>query len=655
MIPREIIDEIFETARIEEVIGEFVQLKKKGQNYAGLSPFSNEKTPSFYVSATKGIYKDFSSGKGGNVVGFLMEHEHFSYPEALRYLAKKYNIEIPEVERTPEEEIAANARESLYIVNQFALEFSMEQLWETDEGKSIGLSYFKQRGFSDEIIKEFELGYFPEDWEAFSKAATAKGYNKEYLLNVGLSKEKNDRLYDAYRGRVTFPIHNLSGRVLGFGGRTLKTDKKIPKYINSPESEIYHKSNVLYGMAQAKKYVAQQDQCLLVEGYTDVVSLAQAGVRNVVASSGTALTQGQIRLIHRYTKNVVILYDSDPAGIKASFRGIDLILEEGMNVKVVLFPEGEDPDSYSRKNGAEAVREYIDQNAKDFIVFKTDVLLAETQGDPIKKAGLIHEIVDSIARIPDAITQAIFIQECSRLLDIEEHALNIELRKATGKQVAEKSRTSQRSAPDMPPPDFMYAVPDQEQATKSTSSTLYQEQDLIRKLMVYGDREITFDIEDESGEIQPLETTVAEYIFHEISIDELSFSQPALQSIFDKVAEGLEAGELRTDEYFIRHSENDVQQVVVDLIANKYVLSNWESQHIYVETEELRLRKAVQDSVYHFKLRRIEALMEQKQLELKAMGPQAEDQAMLELLAEIKKLNLVRQQIAAVLGSAVTK
>src|SRR5476651_1258397 len=430
MISKSTIDRIMEATDIVEVIGEFVQLKKRGANYVGLSPFANERTPSFTVSPAKGIFKAFSSGKGGSAITFLMALEKFTYPEALKWLAKKYSIEVEETVETIENKEEENRRESLMIVSAFAAKFFHESLLETDEGKAIGLSYFKERGFTADTINKFELGYSPDQWEAFTGQAIKEGYQQEFLIDSGLSvKRDNGNLYDRYRGRVIFPIHSFTGRVIAFGGRTLKSDKNVPKYVNSPESEIYHKSNVLYGLFFAKKSIRDLDNCYLVEGYADVLSVHQAGIENVVASSGTSLTVEQIRLIGRLTQNITILYDGDAAGIKASLRGLDMILEEGLNVKVVLFPDGDDPDSYVRKVGTAAFKNHIEKNKKDFILYKTDMLLSEAGNDPIKKSEVIREIVESIAKIPDSIKASVFIKECSHQLQIDERALLSELNK----------------------------------------------------------------------------------------------------------------------------------------------------------------------------------------------------------------------------------
>jgi DNA primase len=420
LIPKDTVDKIIETSRIEEVVGDFVSLKRRGTSMIGLCPFHNEKTPSFYVSVGKGIFKCFGCGKGGDSVRFIMEHEKAAYPEALRYLANKYSIEIEEVENTPEERAVNDRRESLHIVSAWAAKFFQEQMHLTEEGKSIGLSYFKERGFRDDIIKKFELGYSPDIWDALTQNALTEGYNIQFLEQTGLTiLKENDKFYDRFRGRVMFPIHSFTGRVIGFGGRTLKTDKAVPKYVNSPESDIYHKSNVLYGLFFAKKAMRDEDNCYLVEGYSDVLSVHQAGIENVVASSGTSLTIEQIRMIGRFTKNITILYDGDDAGIKASLRGLDMILEEGLNVKIVLFPDGDDPDSYVQKFGSAEFKSHIEGNKKDFILFKTSILLKDAGNDPIKRAGIIREVVESIAKIPDGIKSSVFVRECSSLLKIE--------------------------------------------------------------------------------------------------------------------------------------------------------------------------------------------------------------------------------------------
>src|ERR1700743_2523357 len=460
MITRPTVDRIMEATDIVEVISEFVQLKKRGANYVGLSPFANEKTPSFTVSPVKGIFKDFSSGKGGSAVTFLMELEKFSYPEALKWCAKKYGIEVEETVEAPENREAENHRESLMIVSGFAAKFFHESLLETDEGKNIGLSYFKEGGFSKETIAKFELGYSPDQWEAFTGQAIKEGYQEDFLVETGLSvKRDNGSLYDRYRGRVMFPIHSFTWRVIAFGGRTLKSDKSVPKYVNSPESEIYHKSSVLYGLYFAKRAIREEDNCFLVEGYADVLSVFQAGIENVVASSGTSLTVEQIKLIGRFTQNITILYDGDAAGIKASLRGLDMILEEGLNVKVVLFPDGHDPHSYVRLVGTNGFKKHIEDNKKDFILYKTNLLLKEVGNDPIKKSEVIREIVESVAKIPNSIKASVFIKEGRDQLKIDERALLTELNKM---RQAKARKDSQQSSSRMQTP-VEEAYPEEQQ------------------------------------------------------------------------------------------------------------------------------------------------------------------------------------------------
>ena len=442
MINRTTIDQVFETARVEEVIGEFVHLKKAGSNFKGLSPFVDEKSPSFMVSPVKQIWKDFSTGKGGNVISFLMEHSHYTYPEAIRYLAKKYNIEIEETEQTDEQKQQQSARESMYLVSEYAAKYFHNILLENPKGKAIGYSYFKERGFTDETIKKFQLGYALDQWTAFTDEAIRQKYNIEFLEKTGLTIVKETKQFDRFKGRVLFPIHSMSGRVLGFGGRILKIDKKAAKYLNSPESEIYHKSKILYGIYHAKQTIAREDNCYLVEGYTDVIQFDQSGIHNTVASSGTALTADQIRLVSRLTNNITVLFDGDAAGIRASIRGIDLILEQGMNVKVVAFPDGEDPDSFAKSVSSEELKSYLTDNAQDFIQFKVSLLLKDAANDPIKKAGLIRDIVQSIAKIPSAIQREVYVQECANIMQISEKVLFGELAQIISKNNKEQGKFS---------------------------------------------------------------------------------------------------------------------------------------------------------------------------------------------------------------------
>ena len=648
MIPRETIDKIFATADIVEVIGEFVHLKRAGSNYKGLSPFANEKTPSFMVSPAKGIFKDFSSGKGGNVVTFLMEHEHFNYPEALKWLASKYNIEIEEEEQTQEQKELSNEREKLFIIHQFAKNFFKEQLMDTDEGKSIGLSYFKHRGYQENTIEKFELGYSPEKSNSFVEAAEKNGYNNDLLINSGLVKSNEKGTYDFFRGRAMFPFHNLTGRIIGFGGRTLKENAKSAKYFNSPESEIYKKSYTLYGLYFAKSTIIKEENCYLVEGYTDVISLHQAGIENVVSSSGTALTEGQIRLIKRFSKNITILYDGDPAGIKASFRGIDLILKEGLNVHVVMFPEGEDPDSYSNKVSNSELLKYLDENRKDFIQFKAEVLLSETKNDPIKRAETIRSIVHSIAVIPDQIIRNIYIQETSQRFDINEKALINELNKILRNQI-KKEHTGY--------------LPEQKQEVVSISDQIpkkgfneleHQEKDIIRLMLMYGSLGIPLEVENDEGEMIEEKYPLAQFVIEEMVTDNLSYKNESYQKIFNEFLDGLENGLVINDQQFLQNEDQSLNSLVVDLTTSRNVLSeNWETKHnIFTKTEPTRLKRAVIESISIFKLRVTENLIYEKQQLLKS---EIKEEESLNILKDIKQLTDVRNIFAQELGIIITK
>jgi DNA primase len=650
LIPKDTIQTIIETARIEEVVGEFVHLRKRGVNYVGLCPFHNEKTPSFTVSPAKGIYKCFGCGKAGNSVNFIMEHEHYTYPEALKFLAKKYNIEVEEEQQTPEQIQQLNERESLYAVTEFARKFFTEQLLNTDEGKSIGLSYFKERDFTDKTIDEFQLGYSPDRWDAFTKAAKENGYEKQFLVKTGLTIDKDGKHFDRFRARVIFPIHNLTGRVIGFGGRILKKDDKKAKYVNSPESEIYNKSKVLYGIYFAKNEIIKKDNCFLVEGYTDVISLFQAGIKNVVASSGTSLTTGQIRLIKRYTPNITILYDGDAAGLKASFRGIDMILEQGMNVKVVLFPEGEDPDSYARTHRSVEVEDYITSQAKDFIRFKTSVLLEETQNDPVKKAGLIKEIVQTISLIPDGITRSLYVKECSALLDMTEQTLMNELNKRLRENFKKKSRST--------PPETMTPEVQEYQQEKQTEfdvyETEYQERDIIRILLNYGQQEIIFEETDENGHPVEIAVEVAKFIVNDIRRDSLEFKDPAFKKIFDEYVQHIERDEIPDENHFKNHEDPEISTLAVNMLLSPYELSeNWQKlAKIEVVTESGKLKKAVVNSVLSFKAKMIEKLIFDNQEKLKETE---NDEDIVILLKEQQKLKNISRLINKELGRIVTK
>ena len=660
MIPKETVEEIIESARIDEVVGEFVILKKRGANLLGLCPFHNEKTPSFTVSPTKGIFKCFGCGESGDSVRFLMQHEHYSYPEALRYLANRYGIEVEEEEKSPEMQQAENERESQYIVSAFAEKYFIEQLHDSDEGKAIGLSYFKERGFTAETIEKFRLGYSPDSWDAFSKAADAGDYAKEYLLKTGLIKASGDRTYDGYKGRVIFPIHNLSGRPIGFGGRILRKDKKAPKYVNSPECEIYNKRKVLYGMFFSKKAIVKEDNCLLVEGYTDVISMHQAGIENVVASSGTSLTTDQIRLISRYTKNITILYDGDPAGIKASFRGIDLVLEEGMNVKVVLYPEGEDPDSYAQKLDSDELKEFITGNSKDFIVFKTDILLEDTAGDPVKKAGLVRDIVSSIALIPDSITRSIYVKECSKLLDIPEKALITELNKIRIKKYG-KSRQAQEAPQPEPEMEPVFdengmpveVAPQQPTGIKHTECW-HQERDLIRILLLYGNREIHLDVVKEDGSKENVPVAVGLYIVNELVRDGIALENENFAQVFTEVQEAIQEQNAIPDEkHFLHHTDNVISQACIDIVSFKYDLHDWERKEIYVEGEDLKLKKLVIGAVYSYKAKKIYQMIEENMNAIKNCQETGEDP--MELLQRQKLLDEVKRQIGIQQGRTILR
>lgn len=650
MITRRTIDEIMSAAVIEEVIGDFVQLKKAGSSYKGLSPFTNEKTPSFFVSPAKGIFKCFSSGKGGDVVSFLMEQERLSYPEALRYLADKYNIEVEEDKPSPEQEEAKSELDSLAVVTSFAQKYFTEQLWQTDEGKAVGLSYFKERGFRDEIIKRFELGYCPDGWDNFTKAALEAGHDRKWLVAAGLTKDRDGSSYDFFRGRVMFPIRNISGKCIAFGGRTLKADKKIAKYFNSPESLLYNKSRVLYGIYESKQAMVKQDQAYLVEGYTDVIAMHQAGVENVVSSSGTSLTEGQIKLIKRYTQNITLLYDGDPAGIKASFRGIDLILEQSMNVKVVLFPDGDDPDSYSKKVSSTELQKYIQEEAKDFIVFKTDLLLDEAKDDPIKRAGLIREIVTSIAQIPDAIQRSVYLRECSHLLEVDERVLLTETNALLRKRLNKKPS---RGHQEEPPPDIFEpptTLPPQE---TSKISTLSQEKDFVRILLNYGNYTFVEHVKDEeSGQVKEESISVAEYLIHEWEDDIVELHDPLCKLITEEYANCLNEDHFPEPTRFTQHENREVCSMAADLLAEQYQLSeNWSTHKIFPETELYKLSKAAKDAVNRLKLQHVLAMMEQVQDELKDIDPNDDD--LLILLQKRKQLDQAKQKLSAYFGSTI--
>lgn len=600
MIDRQTVERILDAAQIVDVVQEFVPLKKRGVNYLGLCPFHNEKTPSFTVSPSKEIFKCFGCGKVGNSVNFIMEHEHLTYPEALKYLARKYHIEVIEKERTPEEIEKQNERESLLVVTAYAARQFEENLLRTDEGISVGLAYFKERGFQHSTLKKFEVGYSFEQRDAFSKKALEDGHRLDFLLKTGLTIQHEERIFDRFSGRVMFPIHSLSGQVLGFGGRILKADPKSAKYLNSPESEIYHKSRILYGIYQARKAITQEDRCYLVEGYTDVMSLHEAAIENVVASSGTSLTQEQVRLIKRFTPNITILYDGDPAGIKASIRGIDIVLEEGMNVRIVLLPDGEDPDSYSKKVSNEEFLKYIRDHETDFIRFKTRLLLDEANNDPVKKAVLVKDIVRSVAVIPEAITRTIYIKECSTLLEVPEPVLYSEVNKLR-QQKSFQERNKYPGPEDLPVPPVETV-----KTVKPFTISLYTEKEVIRLLLKYGSEIFERKIRSEDGKEEIM--TVADYIVKEITSDELTFDDVILGRIFDDFRFSSEQGLIPGDKHFIKHEDPDISRISADLLADAHELSRiWKDKQTFVETEEMKLRDIVPDVVLKFKSDKIMA------------------------------------------------
>ena len=601
MISKSTIEQVFETARVEEVIGDFVQLKKAGSNFKGLSPFSDERTPSFMVSPVKQIWKDFSSGKGGNAVTFIMEHEHFTYPEAVKYLAKKYNIEIEEIEQTNEQKEEANERESLYLVNEFASEYFQKILFKTDQGQAIGFSYFKERGFSNETIKKFNLGYALDDWGAFTEEALKQGYLIEYLEKTGLTIVKDDKRFDRFKGRVIFPIHSMSGRVLGFGGRILGADKKAAKYVNSPESEVYHKSKVLFGLFHAKQSIAKEDNCYLVEGYTDVIQLHQKGLKNVVASSGTALTSEQIRLINRLTKNITVLFDGDEAGIRASIRGIDLILEQGMNVKVCSFPQGEDPDSFARQNTLEELTLFLEENAKDFIQFKASLLIKDTKNDPIKKAETIRDIVNSISKIPDQIKKEIYIRECSRIMDISESVLF-----STLAQMHKKELQDAESKFKVEQKVFEVVKPE---PTKQKINIQYElERKIIEILLLYGNRSEDFEDlvlkEDEKTGTLKLEPVinnakVFEKIYLDLQEDEMQFSDPKFKTLYYILIDNLHQDPEFTMRDFVSKLDQGMAEEVTNILMEdeRYSLDDWERKHIIPKEKTETIAQLVNQTI----------------------------------------------------------
>ncbi len=597
------IEKIHDATRVEEVVGEFVQLKKSGSTFRGLSPFSNEKTPSFYVVPSKQIFKDFSSGKGGSAVTFLMEHEQMTYPDALRWIAKKYHIEIEEEANSEEEDENRNIRESLLAVNTFALKTFSQWLWEDDLGRSIGLAYFRERGFTDETIRKFELGFHLEGRSNFSDIAIDSGYQPEVIEQTGLSIRREDGSYiDRFWGRVMFPIHSMSGRIIGFGGRTLKTKAKTAKYLNSPESQIYYKSKVLYGLFQAKKMIVRNDQCYLVEGYTDVISLSQHGIEDVVSTSGTALTIEQIRLLKRLTRNVTLLYDGDAAGVRASFRGIDLLLEEGMLVRVVPLPEGQDPDTLAKAMEPEGLRDYLKTKELDFIQFKLESLIQVAADDPIQRAEMVRDIVQSIAKIPDAILREVYIKDSAKRLEIEEKSLFLELNRI----IDSGNRKIQKQRQELPLNDSMVVEKKEAIDTRPPSA----EDTLMQILLLNGIDEVKIEIPDDD----PFIGRAGEFILNELNFDQLEFIFPTYKIIYADLKTAFDKdGKLLGAHHFIRSKDSEVAAIVAELLVDKYVLADWKKKNIHIPKMEEKLSNHVLESVFRFKEIKLKEMISEKQ------------------------------------------
>lgn len=602
MITKETIDKVYEAARVEEVIGDFVQLKRAGSNFKGLSPFSDERSPSFMVSPAKGIWKDFSSGKGGNAIAFLMEHSQFTYPEAIRFLAKKYNIEVEETELSEEDKVVANEKESLFLVSEFASKYFQDMLLNSEEGKAIALSYFKERGFTNDTIKKFSLGYSPNQWDALTKEALGKGYKLEFLEKTGLTIVGEDKQFDRFKGRVMFPIQSMSGRVLGFGGRILTNDKKVAKYLNSPESDLYHKSKVLYGIFHAKQAIAKQDNCYLVEGYTDVIQMHQAGIENVVSSSGTALTPDQIRLINRLTKNVTVLFDGDAAGLRASIRGIDLILEEGMNVRVCTFPDGEDPDSFAKKTPLQDLIQYFEDNSMDFIQFKASLLMKDAKNDPIKKADLIRDMVASISKIPDRIKREVYIKETSRIMDISEDVLFNTLAQLVKKDISDlgKKLKEEQTAFEV--------VKNENLVVAANVDIQYElEQKIIEILLIYGNVEDEFEDvllkANEKGEMVEVKEMnrykVYQRIFLSLQEDETELANPLFKSIYDDLITYFNQNETFELEKYLSQLPPELSQEVTSILMNdeRESLHNWEAKNIFVKAKDKTISQYVSETI----------------------------------------------------------
>lgn len=703
MIDQPTIDRILDAANIVDVVSEFVTLRKRGINYVGLCPFHTDKTPSFYVSPAKNICKCFACGEGGTAVHFIMKHEQLNYFDALRYLAKKYNIEIQERELTEKEKQKKSDRESMLIVNSWAQQYFTTQLYEHVEGKTVGLRYFAERGFREDTIRKFQLGYSLDQRDALYKEATKSGYKKEFLEKTGLViAYDNGGVNDRFRGRVIFPVHTLSGKVVAFGGRVLKKDEKTAKYVNSPESEIYHKSNELYGIFFAKQAIVKADCCFLVEGYTDVISMHQAGIENVVASSGTALTQGQIRLIHRFTSNITVLYDGDAAGIKAALRGIDLLLEDGMNVKVVLLPDGEDPDSFARKHNASQFAEFIKQSETDFIRFKTRLLLDDAGNDPIKRSSLITDIIRTVAIIPDNIARSIYIRECSSMMEIDEQVLLNEVNKirlskderqstqAPPPQVnispipeytdipgyqpytgeitgeAESFLPPDDNIPPPPPPEEypseetgpmevppMAPPPPQPQMPPQPKRSPYEayELTLMKYIVRYGEK-VLFDYVDEETN-EHIVMHVADYIRYDLERDDLTFYTPIFKSMLDEAAEKCKNEGFIANRYFLAHPDPNVSRLAANLISEKYQLSKYHSKYRELEQEEDKLDQLVIREIYAIKDAYIIHQIKETQLAIKEAHLKGNEDQVFELMKKLTHLNEIKNVLSKELGERI--
>jgi DNA primase len=650
MITRKSIDEVMLATRIEEVVGDFVALKRRGSNMIGLCPFHNEKTPSFNVSPSKGIFKCFGCGQAGDSLKFVMELEKLSYPEAIRYLARKYSVNLEENEQNSEQKLEQMERESMHLVNEWAAQFFREQMHETEDGRAVALSYFRERGFKEETIELFALGYHPPQAGILFTSAIKAGYNPEFLIKTGLVIEKDGQHFDRFRARVMFPIRSVAGKVIGFGGRILEKDKKTAKYLNSPESEIYHKSSVLYGLFEARKAISKEDRAILVEGYTDVISLHQAGIENVVASSGTSLTTDQIKLIRRYTSNITMIYDGDAAGMKATFRGLDMLLEQGLNVKIVTLPEGEDPDSFAKSNTSTFLKSFLDEQAADFINYKTSVLRAEASGDPLKTAGMIKEVVQSVSLIPDLVLRSVYIKETASRLDTDEQTLISEMNRLI--------RERMQKLPENPPQIEEQPLPDSSaerpvHVVFTDTGSLAQEADLVRILILYGNEPVAFTEQDENGNPEEHVYRVGDIILHELIGDELLPESEFNRQIFDAFVHHSEDAEtFPNEQYFLHHPNRELAEYVIHLTSTPYELSkNWLDKHqIFVSTEVHTTRKMVMSSLYSYKLRRVKKLLEHMSTRLENNLP---DEELFSALEQMKGLQAAKIEIARQLSYVI--